>query len=385
MVIGVDARALAFPGTGNARYLHQVLRYLIPMRKKDTFVFFSHRDIHSEYQDLLDNANTTLDPHRSRLPGMLWMQKDVPGLLEAHQVDVFWGTITLLPLKKTTAQIVNFHDLNSFVARDTMEGWTAWQHRLLNPRMIRQADQVLCLSRTTREHIRRHIKGVNAGSLTVVYPGFEMPETKPSRPAGFKSSWKDFLLMVGTIEPRKNQKVVVDGYRHARAKQQASMKSRSGAPSNKGLPPLLIVGRKGWKNEAFYELLKSGTLENEGIYFLEGATEGELAWCYKNSAYLLFPSKHEGFGLPILEAFAYGKNCLLSDIEVFREIGQGCRFASPIDYKEWARQILEIANPLTRKKEKPRKLNMKDWSWKRAARQVSRALDDSLQSHNVKN
>ncbi|HBS04350.1 MAG TPA: glycosyl transferase [Leptospiraceae bacterium] len=384
MIIGIDARALAFPGTGNARYLHQVLRYLIPMRKKDTFVFFSHREIHPEYQHLQEYPNVILDPNRSKLPGLIWMQWEVPALLEAHKVDVFWGTITLLPLKKTTAQIVNFHDLNSFVARDTMEGWTGLQHRLMNPRIIRQADQVLCLSRTTREHIRRHIKGVEPAKLTVVYPGFEMPETKPARPPGFKSTWKDFLLMVGTIEPRKNQKVVVDGYRHARARYQASLKSRSDT-GRKGLPPLLIVGRKGWKNEEFYALLKSGALEKEGIYFLEGASEAELAWCYKNSGYLLFPSKHEGFGLPILEAFAYGKNCLLSDIEVFREIGQGCRFAAPTDFREWARQILEIADPKVRSKEKPRKLNMKDWSWKRAARQVSRALDDSLRIHNVKN
>lgn len=303
------------------------------------------------------------------------MQFKVPSLIQTHSVDVFWGTITLLPLKKTCTQIVNFHDLNSFVARDTMEGWTGLQHRLLNPMVIRQADQVLCLSRTTREHIRRYVPSVDPKSLTVVYPGFEMPDVKARRPESYQSRWKDFFLMVGTIEPRKNQKVVVDAYRHARAKQQASLTGSQREKKANQLPPLLIVGRKGWKNEEFYSLLKSGQLEQEGIYFLEGASEEELAWCYKNSSYLLFPSKHEGFGLPILEAFAYGKNCLLSDIEVFREIGQGCRFAPPTDYLEWARQILEIADARVRQREKPRKLNMKDWSWKRAAKQVSDALD----------
>lgn len=382
MVIGIDARALAFPGTGNARYLHQVLRYLIPMRKRDRFVFFSHRPIHPEYEHLLEFENVQFDGHRSRLPGLLWMQFQVPWLINSYKVDLFWGTITLLPLKKTTAQVVNFHDLNSFVARDTMEGWTGLQHRLMNPRIIRQAEQVLCLSGTTRKHIQRYIKGVDPESLIVVYPGFEMPEIKPVKPSAFQSAWKDFFLMVGTIEPRKNQKVVVDAYRHARAKLAAS--SPSGPRKKKSLPPLLIVGRKGWKNEEFYALLKSGRLEREGIYFLEGASEEELAWCYKNSSYLLFPSKHEGFGLPILEAFAYGKNCILSDIDVFREIGKGCRFASSADHLDWARQILEVADPAIRNKEKPRKLNMKDWSWKRAAKQVSESLDRGIQLYSVK-
>lgn len=380
MIIGIDARALAFPGTGNARYLHQVLRYLIPMRGKDTFVLFCHRGIHPEYEHLLDHKNTVLDSGRSRLPGLLWMQLQLPSRIAHQECDVFWGAISMLPIRKTTAQIVNFHDLNAFVARDTMKAWFGIQQRVLNPGMIRQAEQVLCLSKTTENHIKRYISGVDPFSLMVVYPGFEMPDVKPVRPDRFQKNWKDFLLMVGTIEPRKNQKVVVDAYQLARAKHRAGSKSRA-----RSLPPLLIVGRKGWRNEEFFALLQSGELEKQDIYFLEGASEEELAWCYKNASYLLFPSRHEGFGLPILEAFAHGKNCVLSDIEVFQEIGKGCRFAPPTDVAEWAHQILQVSDPAVRKKEKPRKLNMKDWSWKRAARQVSAALDEAVRKYRESN
>ncbi|MCB1139496.1 MAG: glycosyltransferase family 4 protein [Leptospiraceae bacterium] len=372
MIIGIDARALAFPGTGNARYLHQVLRYLIPLRKKDTFIFFSHREIHEEYSHLLDFDNTVQDTHRSRLPGLLWVQFQLPALIEEYKCDLYWGTITMLPLRKTTAQMVNFHDLNPFVARDTMKAWPGLQQRLLIPRLVRQADRILCLSRTTDQHIRKYVSNVDPSVLEVVYPGFEMPDIKPAKPRSFQKTWKDFLLMVGTIEPRKNQKLVVDAYRLARAKHRAAAKGKY-----RPLPPLLIVGRKGWRNEDFYALLQSGDLEKEDIFFLEGASEAELAWCYQSACYLVFPSKHEGFGLPILEAFAYGKNCLLSDIEVFREIGKGCRFAPLGDAAEWARQIIEIADPAVRKREAPRKLNMKDWSWKRAARQVSQGLEQA--------
>ncbi|MCB1305026.1 MAG: glycosyltransferase family 4 protein [Leptospiraceae bacterium] len=375
MIIGLDARPLAFPGTGNARYLHQVLRYLIPMRKKDQFVFFTHRPMHSEYEHLLDYGNVTMDVQRSRLPGILWTQFALPRRLQEHGCHLFWGTIGMLPLRLDLPTVVNFHDLNAFVARDTMVGWTGLQQRWLSPPVIRKADRVLCLSRTTEGHILQYIHSVDPSGLVVVYPGFEMPEVKPVRPAQYQKDWKNFYLMVGTIEPRKNQSTAVEGYRLARARHRAL------SGSKKPLPPLLIVGRKGWRNEEFYALLQSGKLEQEGIFFLEGASEPELAWCYKNAGYLLFPSKHEGFGLPILEAFAYGKNCLLSDIEVFREIGSGCRFAPTMDYHVWADQIIDIAASAGKRSERPRKLNMQHWSWKRAAREVSRSLDEACDVH----
>ena len=66
-------------------------------------------------------------------------------------------------------------------------------------------------------------------------------------------------------------------------------------------------------------------------------TEAELAWLYAHARLVLFPSCYEGFGFPLVEAFASNVPVLAADIPVFREVGaEGAAYAAPDDPRAWA-------------------------------------------------
>ncbi|HMX55531.1 MAG TPA: glycosyltransferase family 1 protein [Leptospiraceae bacterium] len=359
MKIGVDARPLAYAGNGNARYLFDMLR---GAESGHDFVLYSHRPIHSDYRSTLDRLGVSfrIDQSWTSRAGLLFLNFRLPGWLKEDLCDVYWGSLSMLPFfYKQRVQIpsmVNFHDLNAFVAADTMTKANALQHGLTNGHTLRNADRVLCLSQTTANDIARFFPAVK-NKLEVVYPGIELKPIRPIAPEGTPGKLRHFYLMVGTIEPRKNQNTVIDAY--LKLKQELTSKHK--------LPPLVIVGRKGWGADVLFERLSSGILEKDGIYYIAGASDAVLEWCYKNSSLYLFPSVHEGFGLPILEAAFRGIPLALSDIPIFREVGGKSAFAAPFDIQAWQ----EI---LRKPPKKAPAFNKKVWSIENRAKKITQIV-----------
>lgn len=359
--IGVDARPLAFPGNGNARYLYQMLLELIRMRPNDRYVLFSHRAPHADHNPLLNAPNVVVRTYPRRIPGPIWVQFLLPSAVRREKCDLFWGTISMLPAfarrRLGIPTMVNFHDLNAFAAPDTMVAWSRVQQRILNGSTLSDADAVLCLSQTTREDILRFFPRIDENKLHVVYPGCDVPKLRSRAPTGGAGKLKSFAVTVGTIEPRKNQKTLIEGYRLARR-------------GNSRLPALVVVGRRGWGDDSVYEELASGRLERESIYYLQNAEEEELRWCYEKASFVVCPSLHEGFGLPILEAYLFGLPTLLSDIRIFREVGQNALFVPPLDAGAWSAAFIQFSREVQMKKRRAPKFDRRYWSYKRGAGEI---------------
>ena len=329
-----------------------------------------HRNLHQDYLDLLGNPRVLLNVDRSAAgkAGPAWLHLRVPALLKEYECDLFWAALSLLPYnyrkrRGDVPAMVNFHDLNAFVAPETMVGWNKWQHRLLDGPTLENADRVLCLSGNTKRDILKHFPDTPQEKLAIVYPGCELPSVQALRPEGPVAELSAFMLSVGALEPRKNHETVVE--------------ARLKAGRDADLLPLVIVGRKGWGDDALYNRLKSGELESRGIYFLENPSDGVLRWCYEQSAMLAFASLHEGFGLPIIEALQLGKPVLLSDIPIFREIAPAdCEFIAPRDVEAWSR-ALENASRAHRDGGIPANSFDRDfWSWDSRARKLSEIIDE---------
>lgn len=114
------------------------------------------------------------------------------------------------------------------------------------------------------------------------------------------------LLVVGTLEPRKNHQCVL------RACQEMWDNGWNGQ--------LLIIGRKGWNCEDILQGISR--LPNERVLWLSDATDEELQFAYRHSRALVFPSWEEGFGLPIVEALRQGTPVIASDHPVHHEVGR---------------------------------------------------------------
>jgi glycosyltransferase involved in cell wall biosynthesis len=78
------------------------------------------------------------------------------------------------------------------------------------------------------------------------------------------------------------------------------------------------------------------------LHVLEAVDDAELVWLYRHAAAVLVPSRHEGFGLPVIEALALGTPVVASAIPALLEVGDGVRFADPEDPASFAAQLTQV-------------------------------------------
>lgn len=171
-----------------------------------------------------------------------------------------------------------------------------------------RADSVVCISHDSLQALRAALgERAQASTLrTVVVPlGADLPPSAsallPVRAAGATR-----LLMVGTVEPRKRYPQMLAAFEALR---------RMGDPVD-----LLVVGRRGWESDAFFQRLMRHPEAGRSLHWLADADDATLAAAYRDSDLLVMASAGEGYGLPIIEAAQAGCRLLLRDLPVFREV-----------------------------------------------------------------
>ncbi len=138
------------------------------------------------------------------------------------------------------------------------------------------------------------------------------------------------MLNVGTVEVRKNPILLYQIYKLAKQR-------------NIELPPLYIVGRKGWlTDEAVYQITYDQDVCNK-IFLKHDINDAEMSWLYQNCEFFLFPSYYEGWGLPVAEAAHFGKMSIASNTSSIPEVvGEAAVYASPYDAALWLKLITSM-------------------------------------------
>lgn len=140
-----------------------------------------------------------------------------------------------------------------------------------------------------------------------------------------------YFLCVGTIEPRKNHRLLLDIWREM------------AAARREDLPNLVLVGRRGWLNgDVFADLDKSPA----GVLEINDASDADLHAWFGHALAVLAPTSAEGYGLPLGEALAHGVPVIASDLPAHREIGKDVPdYLRADDAIAWRAAIEEYARP----------------------------------------
>jgi len=133
-----------------------------------------------------------------------------------------------------------------------------------------------------------------------------------------------FVVMVGTFEVRKNHRLMLKVWESL-----AREKSLD-------LPPLLIIGRRGWCVDEVIAEMKKMPLYGNKIFWHQSLTDPQLAWLFKHCAFSVYPSFYEGWGLPATEGLALGRPVLSSNTSSMPEVAKGlATLLDPRDQDAW--------------------------------------------------
>lgn len=165
---------------------------------------------------------------------------------------------------------------------------------------------------------------------TVAWPGIPLPPPGVTVKANAE---EPYFVVLGTIEGRKNHALLLSVWRKF-------ILEGGGAP----VPRLYIVGRRGWEADDVFFQLDSGAL-GDRVVEVGSLDDRQLVPLLAGARALLFPSFAEGYGIPMVEAFAAGVPVIASDLPVFREIGQGVpELLPPDDFSAWQAAVRDFAS-----------------------------------------
>lgn len=124
--------------------------------------------------------------------------------------------------------------------------------------------------------------------------------------AKFLEKRKKYVLIVGTIEPRKNHKILLDAFDEKLFSKDVC---------------LVIVGKIGWNVDELEKRIRNHPQLDKRLFFFEGLNDASVSALYQDAFFVAFPTYDEGFGLPMIEAFERKVPVIASDCPVMREVG----------------------------------------------------------------
>lgn len=363
----MDARPLSTRVSGVGRLLAETLM-AFPDKNHFEFLLFSHRPIHESHQKVLQLANVHVYPARGWLArkGGLFYNLHLPMAIPDLKLDLFWGSQQILPpfLPSTLPTVLTYCDLVLYLYPHTMRRIARWQQKLFQAYSVKRADYILSISEQTRVDVNQHFQypEIQTG---VAYPGFDKQEianllaATPSEMV--RQINEPFLLSVSTIEPRKNYRFLLEVYKIYRQQKKEPLK-------------WVIVGRRGWESDEFFAELEQISRQSGDIILFESADDVDLHHLYQKSHLFLFASHYEGFGIPLLEALAHNKPCIVSDIPTFHEIGKDKIYYLPTNNPHiWAEQIVQLENHYSLPNPQ-----LEEFSWQRSAHITKKIFEQFL-------
>lgn len=201
--------------------------------------------------------------------------------------------------------------------------------------IARYADGVVAVSEATRRAVLPYLDArrpaVSVISAGLGIDGGEEPAVSP----GADATGPGHMVMLGTIEPRKNHALVLNVLRQL---------AQERGPA--ATPRLYLVGARGWESENVRDLLERSAALKPVVAEANGLSDNAVRGLLRGARALLAPSFAEGYGLPVAEALSLGTPVICSDIPAHREVGGDAPdYLDPMDGPAWRTAILDYANP----------------------------------------
>jgi glycosyltransferase involved in cell wall biosynthesis len=325
LIVGFDAKRIVRNGTGLGSYGRTLVNDLIRRTDEDVALRLYAPDKGRD-----DLRNQIINSERARfyypthsLSSSFWRSFGIVKDLQKDGVQIYHGLSGELPIglkKAGIRSVVTIHDL-IFMRHPEYYHWIdtkiyEWKFR----QTIKEADHIIAISERTKQDIME-LGGVSEDKITVIYqsyaPRFSEKPT-PEQVAAVRERYQipaRFILNVGTIEERKNLRLAIDAIN--------------------SLPEDIHVVAVGRQTKYAEQLPQSPR-----VHLLSGVDDETLAAIYSMAEVFVYPSRYEGFGIPIIEAIAAGLPVVACTGSCLEEAGGPANlYVAPDDAKGMASAV----------------------------------------------
>ena len=378
MKIGLDVSSLVYQ-RGVSRYTSDLVKALVKEADVELSLYGSSlrqqkllkQELRKTLRNVMpDRYQVNLQKYPPALLTQLWRFGLNPIKKQFPEIEVFHSWDWLQPPDKNLPLVSTIHDLaiirypqiaHPLVLKMHQDSW-----RILRQRQA----QIIAVSEATKSDILRYLE-MPSKCVSVVHEALPTQVAEISHELANKPELvlnirhklqlnKPYLLFVGTREPRKNLATLI----------------RAWLPLAKDYQ-LLIAGEQSWDGS-------EKITQDPNLRFLGRVNDYELAVLYHNCELFVYPSLYEGFGLPVLEAFAHGVPVVSSDIPAIREVaGNAAELSNPQDETSIRQAIEKVLGENKADSEARMKkmiIRLQLFNWQKTARQTiavyRRAIED---------
>lgn len=372
--IGIDVRCLMHKNySGVAEYTYNLLTNLFKIDKENQYQLFynSKTDVSANLPKFnLPNVKYCAFNYPNKLLNFSFKFLNYPKIDQLiDKVDLFFlPNLIFSALSADCKKIITVHDLSFEIFPNFFSVKRRLWHKIINPKkIINRCDKIIAVSQNTKNDLINLYK-IKAEKIKVIYSGVETELYKkinhPKKLTTIKEKYQladNFILYLGTIEPRKNIEGIIQSFNLL----------KNNYPNLHNLQ-LVIAGDKGWKYETVFSLAQNSSYSQD-IKFIGYVSRKDKPFLYNLAQIFIFPSFYEGFGLPVLEAQACGTPVIAGLNSAFPEILKDTAvLVNPDNLTEISQAINEILTnqPFKENLIKKGLTNIQRFTWRKTAQQT---------------
>ena len=288
MRIALDGMPLASEKTGIGHYTFELAKSLASIAPSDDFTVVTPIPLEPSVADDFERvplANLHVCCLAPRLLNRRWWSVGLPLYLRRSSFDLFHGTNYDIPLWGHLPTVLTIHDLSLLLQREVHEEHLVRRARRRLPLMARAATTIVTPTQSVKIEVCEHLR-IDPDKIVVTPEAprriFERIDINKTGEVRKRLGIKDnFILFVGTIEPRKNLLRLVQAFEHI-------------VWTTPLRPQLVIAGKKGWLGDEVFAYVTKSNL-NDRVNFTGYLHDEDLCALYSSCSLFVYPSLYEGF------------------------------------------------------------------------------------------
>ncbi|MBI5586993.1 MAG: glycosyltransferase family 4 protein [Deltaproteobacteria bacterium] len=374
MRIGINALYL-LPGKvgGSEIYVRNLVKWLSRVDSANEYFIFVNRESAGVFESLAPGAKIVECPIRaaSRPLRILWEQIALPFQAGRRKLDILLSAGMTSPFFCTVPSIVVIYDLQHINQPENFNRWYLFFLKAVIYLSAKTSKGVITLSEKSKEDIVR-LYNISPERVGVTYMASDSEAFFKRGAAEVASIRKKyglperFILYIASSLPHKNYRRLLSAFKSVKG-------------TNSGIK-LVLIGARDYGRDAII-----GTIEElgltEDVKFLGWLPFEDIPLIYSAAELFVFPSLHEGFGIPVVEAFACGVPVVCSGIEPLKEVAAGAAcLVDPLSVEEMAEGIGKVLTerPLRERLVRDGLKRAAEFSWEKTARETLSIMGEFL-------